>query len=442
MKRLKFIWIFFPRLTLMILVLLLKIALDLSYVYIVAPHFSWTATRYIFLPNKVKIVESWIFTLALALLLPYKIKKPSDFLIWLFFLTPILPIFSLYGLMDIAGNRDFTYMVATSFVLVIMTTKILPRVKIRAVLKGPTIALVISIIGVVLALTWFINQGGLKHFRWYLTFDFSGMAEIRRLVTTRLFKETGLLGGMFNYIRLWAYNVFTIALAMWALLYRKHILFLALIGLEIVFSSLSASRTPMFTVPLVLGTYYVIKRNRLILMVLGFLMLVAASAFLMLATDFSLPASLILERFFFTPARIHYAYFEFFSGQKPLLFSSTHLPIPINYPFPDTPERMVGRYILHSNTVASVGFLATAYMHLKLPGLIIFGIIVGGLLRLTDSLILGRLPKEFGVAMAALPFYALFTASDLTTALTSFGILPTMLLLWLFGSRRVQKEAL
>ena len=83
-----------------ILSLLAFIALWLGYVKFI------TVVGYAgFIPdiNKLKIVESLFFTILIAALLPTKIKKISDFLIYVHFLLPVLPMLVLYG----ANSRLF-----------------------------------------------------------------------------------------------------------------------------------------------------------------------------------------------------------------------------------------------------------------------------------------------------------------------------------------------
>jgi len=57
------------------LVLVLKAAYDLSYIFLVSPYFSWTATTYPLSPNPVKIIESYGLSLIIALMLPCRLKK-------------------------------------------------------------------------------------------------------------------------------------------------------------------------------------------------------------------------------------------------------------------------------------------------------------------------------------------------------------------------------
>jgi hypothetical protein len=115
----------------------------------------------------------------------------------------------------------------------------------------------------------------------------------------------------------------------------------------------------------------------------------------------------------------------------------------MDYPFPESPERMVGAYISGGTPfTASEGFLGTSYMHFGFPGMILFAIIIGLLLHLVNSLSIGRVPLRIGVSLVVMPFYSLFTSADLTSALLTYGILPSLLLLWLLGHNTQRQNIL
>lgn len=416
---------------LVILILALRLALDISYYQLVVPYFSWTDSRYVFAPNIFKLVESYFFTLFFALSLNSKVKTPSDFLIAFLFLIPILPTFSLYGMAD--GSRIYTYMITIVFLIILIVPKIFPRLKIPSLKKGSPLGLGISMLGVIISLAFFIVQGGFQ----YISFNFLDIGhvyELREAINITVFQGNIL----FAYISFWTYYVFMSVLIIWAI-YRKHYgIFLVLIGFQLLFYGFSLRRGVLATIPIILGTYLIVERRfALNWMISGFFILVVASMGLVLTVEEFVPASLIIERFFFTPARLNYAFYELFSDVGFVYMSNVHLPIPIDYPFEDNPAIMVSKYIFHTDSVASAGFLATSYMHFGFIGMIIFAFIVGILIRIIDSLIINRLPMRYGVPIAAITFYSLFTSADLTTALMTYGILPAILLLWFLGSRKV-----
>jgi hypothetical protein len=296
-------------------------------------------------------------------------------------------------------------------------------------------------LGVIGALAFFVSRGGLQ----YLDFSYFVGGSIRQLYTLReavgeaIFQGSGPLA----YLPFWTYYVFTPTLLLLAIYKRRYGIFLLLLALVLVFAGLSSRRGVLTAIPIILGTYIIIeRRSALTLMISGFLTMVAGSTLLALASRTLLPSSLISGRFFFAPARLNYAYYEFFSEAGFVYLSSTSLPIPIDYPFDLIPTRLVAKNVLLSDSVASAGFLATSYMHFGFVGMALFAVIVGILLKLTDTLIVRRIPMRIGVPLATITFVALFGSSDLTTALMTYGILPAMFLLWLLRRRKIQKEEL
>ena len=108
----------------------------------------------------------------------------------------------------------------------------------------------------------------------------------------------------------------------------------------------------------------------------------------------------------------------------------------INYPFEYPPAQMISLYLQgHTHTWMNNGFLATSYMHFGFCGMIIFSVIVGILLNIVDNISKDRLPCWFSISIVIVPFFSLFTSSDLTTALLNHGLGLCIVLLWLFSAR-------
>jgi len=400
---------------------------------------SWTPPRYPLIVNSQKIMESYLLTLILAILLPFRLRKPSDFLITLLFLNPILPTFALYGLADRA--RNYTYMVAIAFMLILLIQRKMPTLKIPSVRQGLTLALGVSILGAVSGFMFLVSKVGFHHLtrygHLYLLLNIEAVLTIRKI-----FREV-VRGGFQGYLTIWTYNVFIPFLILYVLYKKRYVFLIFLLIAEILIAMLTAHKGILASICLILGSYIIVeRRSALNLMIFGFLVVVAGTTLLALTGGPLLPSALISERFLFTHARLNYAYYEFFSKAGFVYLSSTSLPVPIDYPFEFMPERLVGKYIFLSDTIASAGFLATSYMHFGFVGMVLFAVIVGVLLRLLDSLIIEHVPLRVGVPLAITPFVTLFTSSDLTTALVTYGILPTMFLLWLLRKRKIQKEGL
>jgi uncharacterized membrane protein len=427
----------FSKISLIILVLLLRLLLDASYVYLAIPYFSWVIKI-----NEFKVVESYFLTCLLALMLSPEVKRPSDFLSGMLFLVPILPSFSIYGLMD--KNRVYTYMMALSFVVILILRK-LPRIRIPRIKEGPAVGLLLSIWWVMVMLLWFICTIGLPHF--YFNLLDMGTLYAFRLSAENLIHKITIL----PYLAFWTYFVFMNAMIVWAVYRKRFVLVLVLFIIQVILFSFSARRAVLFSPIIVLGTYFISeKRHAFALMVSALITAVAGVSVLALALGEIRPAALLIDRAVFTPAKLNYAYYEFFSDAGFVYMSNTRLSFLTNYPWPYPPEYMVGQYLSGGIPFpASAGFLATSYMHFGFLGMILFAIVVGLLFHLIDSLSVGVTPLRFGVSLVVVPFWLLFTNVDLTAALLTFGIGLSLFLLWLFAApschriyRRGQRHAL
>ena len=417
------------RIALVILVLLLKGMYDLAYTYLVSPRFSWTPTYFPLTINLVKVIESYILTLVVAAIIPRRVKSPSDFLIAFFGTAVILPMLTIYGLGD--RDRVYTYMAVVTFAVVLATVRVFPRVKIRILRGGSQMALTAVGLLVVVVIMSLIQNIGLSHFIVGIRFwDYPSTLQAREFVQARL------EGSFVAYMYFWLFIVFIPVLIVVSLAKKQYIMSLVLILLQLLLTGITARRHTVAVIPVLLGTYIISGRRHAIqIMVSGFIVIVAVSMLLSIIADFLLVGTW-MERFFFVPPRVNFGYYEFFSENGYVYLSSTKLPVPVEYPFESIPERMVGQYIfLNPDTVASGGFLATSYMHFGVIGMIIFGIIVGLLFKLTDALCLNRMPLRMGTSLATVLYDGLLRGADLTTWLLTFGGFVGLIMLYLLGTQ-------
>ncbi|RLF04463.1 MAG: hypothetical protein DRJ64_06895 [Thermoprotei archaeon] len=411
---------------------ILKLAYDMAYTYLISRFFSWTPTYYPFSLNSFKLVESYALTVFLGLVVPRQLKKPSDLLLTFLATAVVLPMLTLYGL----ANRDsmYTYMAVLVFLLIRVVMYIFPNIRVPVVHSGWKIALLTSLLAVIGITCSLFLTIGFQHFDLSTIFDYSKMVSIRREVVRATLERHTLLA----YLYFWNFIVFLPTLLV-ILLHRRRF---ALAGIftigQILLTGITARRHTLVVLPVLLGTYMISKKPRLApsLMILGFIGIVSVVTFVSLHVPSVRIVGTWMERFFFVPPRLNYAYFEFFSSAGHVYLTSTKIPIPLEYPFDMIPERLVGTYILLSpKTVSSAGFMATSYMHAGFIGMVIFSSVVAFLLKLVDSLVVHRIPLEVGTALSMVVFSGLFRGADLTQWLLTFGGAPLLLLLALIGER-------
>ena len=418
------------RTTFVILILMLKVVYDLSYVYLISPYFSWTPTFYPFLANIIKIGESYVLAVVMALTLPYQARQPSHFVVLFLGTAVILPMLTLYGLAD--RERAYTYMTILTYFVILTTLLVFPRVKIGIFRSGFKLAMIVSGVLTIAVILLLIQKVGLERFD--LRFwNYAQMVQNRWFVQSKLQENIYLA-----YLYFWLFIVFIPVLMIGSLAKRHYTSFVILLLTQIILTGLTARRHTLTVILVLLGAYIIAEKERLapMLMVLGFMGIVAVTTLISLSMPGLRVAGTWMERFFFVPPRVNYAYYEFFSVAGYVYLSSTKLPSPIAYPFEMIPELMVSCYVfLNPESVSSYGFIGTSYMHAGFPGMVIFGMIVGILLKLADSLTVGRMPLRVGVPLSMVIFDGLLRGADLTAWLLTFGGLAGIIMLFLLGSR-------
>ena len=106
------------RITFILSIIILHVSLDLSCYFVIAPHYAYMG--FTLNPDILKLVESIFFTVLIAAILPWRIKKPSDFLINFLFMFPICRHCRYIGL---EATIEYTYMLVVSFIIIIIIIK-------------------------------------------------------------------------------------------------------------------------------------------------------------------------------------------------------------------------------------------------------------------------------------------------------------------------------
>lgn len=413
----------FGRLVFVLCILLLWISLNLSYYFVISPIFAYSG--FTFNPDTHKLIESLFITLFIAFILPWKIRKPSDFMINILFTMPVLPTLSLYWLRG--ENRLYTYMLIISFMVVRVVVKMTPEIKLLRIKRGIKVGWIVSLIFTITILGYLIYRGGLRYFNLNLLKVYDFRRKVGAVINV----------GIFGYLNTWVFKLFNPVLISWSLYKRRYTLFVFFTCLQVVFFGISSHKSVLFYPLLIIALFVLLQKYQT--MNVFFLTLFGAIGLtVILAIVFKqvVPASLLIRRVFFVPARLNYAYYDFFSQEGFVYMSNSVLSSFINYPFAYPPPQMISVYLQgHPYTWMNNGFLATSYMHFGFCGMIAYSFIVGLLLGIVDSLSKNRLPLWFSTSLVIVPFFSLFTSADLTTALLTHSLGPSLIILWLFSSR-------
>lgn len=404
------------------LILTMRIILDLAYMKIISPY--WAYSGFVWKPNFIKIVESYIMTLLLAVLSPHLVKRASDYLVTLLLIIPIIPCLSLYGLRD--DPRIYTYMIVICFIIVLRVR----QWRIRTFLpvrNGPMFGLAICLFLLVLSLTERLLMGRLQYFN----------LDLRKVYDFRSLLSETTSTHAFSYVHTWAEKIASPMLISWSLYIRRRWFLILLLGVQILLFATSAAKAVLFYPVLVIVAFQIFSKQRypIHLTIIGVIFVIIICSMAVFISGNLLPASLFIRRTMFVPSSLNYAYYKVFSDIGHVYMSNSVLGGILSYPFDYGPTHLVSWYTKgHTDTWMNTGFLGTGYMHFGFIGMVIFSAIIGFLISLVDSLSIKRIPLPLVIILTITPFRTVFVSSDLPTALLTHGIALCIMLLWLFGS--------
>ena len=378
-------------------------------------------------PNGVKVFESLLAIVFFALVLPLRVKRPSDFFIHVHFLLPVVPMLVLYSAADLP--RVYIYFVLLAFAVVCWVRKFkLPKIKgdmipISRMMWGLLIIVAIYIISIIL-------QGGLRYFNLNLL----KVYEFRNIAAQNL-------PGIYGYFSPMVSKVLLPFILLLAVYRRKWLIAgLSLAGSVIMFA-LTNHKGPLFYPFFILGIYFVMRSRRrpIQLLLVGYILviLVSLAPFFINYESSKLPitritlGSFLLRRVYFVPAHLNFVYYDFFSTHPHTMLSQSKLTFGlIQYPYDlDAPHLIGYHYYNNVLTGANTGWLGSGYMHFGFAGMFIYALIVGLLLSMVDTFAKRR---ELAISGAILfiPLFAIFQSSDLPTCMLTHGFLLALFLTW------------
>ena len=402
---------------------LFKIASESLYCYFLSPvygymGFPWT-------PDAIKYFESWIVYFILIVLAPKRLSKASDLFLVIMLFNIITPALSLYALAN--RTRSYLYILLLGYFLIFLFRQG-RMVRLPTFKNGYFISKGIIISFVVGVSIWFFVSGGVRFFN----LDLAKVYEYRHMAGEVL--QAGPMG----YLNTWAYFVFGPALLMLALWKRNLFGVIIILLIHLFWFSISARKIVLFAPWLVIFIWFCLRKTRALSWIpFSLFFIITFSAFLFFAFDLIRPASMFFRRVFFVPALLTFEYYDFFSSHQWVFWSNSKLTMGlINYPYDLGTAELIGR-TMGNDTHANNGFLATGFMHAGICGVALYGMIVGLLFRLIDSLALKYIPLWAALGIIIIPVYSLIISSDLPTALLTKGLGVGCLILFLLRSRRL-----
>jgi hypothetical protein len=397
-----------------------KALFDVHYAYQISPSYSYMGM--VLSLNYHKLLESYLITLALLLIVGWRPRTPSTMVLIVGLFTGIIPLLSFYALQD--RSAAFSYVSALAFVVSLLIT-CLPRVRVRYLRITPAIFAAICVIVMSTVVCLLLLQGAYQHFTFNLYSVYEYRAELDELAYV----------GPFRYVTDWAYNVFSIALLVWALHQRSKAAALFAITIQIFMYGCILMKSILFNLPFVILTYYILRRRGSIVglgwLMCGIVLIGMGEGWLLGYSDMT---ALITRRVLALPAYLANEYFELFRDIGHVYWTNGLLGSWAPYPFAAEPPRLVGESAMGSlDTWANNGMFGMGFMQAGFLGMLLYGALYGVWLYLIDCIALGRVSVEVAVSMVIVPAAVVVTDTDLLTGLLTHGGIAATLMLWLWG---------
>lgn len=408
------------------LLFIYKISLDIVYIKFANKLFEYYG--YILDFNCRKFIIGFLWLVFTYIILPKTSKKPSSIILQIQYITMILPLITLYGLMNKSGF--FLAAVCLCFSMQCFLVNAIPNLQIvkiknaRVMLYGSLILMTIIVYVSMIAINGIPNLAAL---------NLNNVYAVRDLAKY----PAGLVG----YLVSWQgkiVNPFIITTSY----YNKRKKFVLLgIGLQLLLFLITAHKSYLFIPIGIISVINILKNNQFLKPALALSIGgVLGSYVIYYVWGYIMPGSFFIRRFLFVPAQLKYYYYDFFSQNQFLYFSQgiigKILGIKNNYSM--NIVHLIGEYYFGStSTAANVGYFADAYANAGYIGMFIFSIIFLAVLVFINSLS-KNLDKKFVIGISLFPIMSLNDTALLTTLLTG-GLLILLIILFLYSNSKTQQ---
>ena len=408
------------RLEVMLTATLAKALLDWSYAVCIAPLFA--SNGFVYDPSVVRMAESYALLVLAASSMPARADTPGRVFTLALFFVMLLPMLSLYSCSG--GPASFLYVSTICFVVLGYICQT-PALRLPTIRGGRAAAVFSTVVAYALSISLLYAGGALQH----VSFDLASVYKTRELF------QAQFDGTLINYLINWTFKAIAPFLMVLCLMQRRWLLFVGLVAGQVMFFGVSGHKVVLVAPILVVAAALFVRRTvRFSTLATLFGLVIAACTIMAARFDFPIPASFLIRRALYLPARLAFGYHDFFERHGFVFGSNTIFRAIANYPYPLDPPAIIGQAILGSSAMwANNGFIACGYMHFGWIGMVAYAAIVALLLRLLDSAAPTDASMWSVVGATALPVLTL-TNSDLSTTLLTHGLGLALLLQWL--SRR------
>jgi hypothetical protein len=232
-----------------------------------------------------------------------------------------------------------------------------------------------------------------------------------------------------DYTYSWLTNILLPIVLVLSIHYKKRMIFsLCILGLIYLFLC-NAMKSVFLSIPFLILFYNWTYEKKILILNSIFVGYCAVSFFAQ-----NLLISVFVNRTFFITGLMNRFYFEFFEN-KPIYLSSSIFRKFIDYPYQETPARLIGGiYVGNYEANANNGIPGDGYMNFGYLGVVIFAIVIAGIFAYLNSLKISN--KFFGVIFVTI---STLLSTELFTSLMTHGILVLLFVATFFLKNSSQK---
>ena len=352
-----------------------------------------------------------MFAGALALLLPARIDRPSDFMLWATFLfvsAPTMLAAHVTAFLDPSEALRFTLAVGLCTALATLLVRHGPIFDLT-VRAHPRVAIVVLTLISTATFGYLAATTG-------LSIRLTGLTDVQSL---RLQYRHQAAGSVIGYLIPAQAYVVNPAIMAWGLYRRSPLAFPLGVFAQLVLYSVGGHRMAILSPIAVLALYLAFRHRRDlrgVQMVYGLVALVGAHVALAsfgLASQFGL----MVQRLVILPPALAVATVEFFREREKAYWAYSFLSQIIDYHYSTTPNFLVGAWLGSATSSANSNFIADGFSNLGYAGMLIEVLVFVALLWLLDAAMKG-LPMPVVCSILVLPAIAFANVSAFTVILS------------------------
>lgn len=402
------------------ILVIFKFLLDVSYVNVLYPSYSYAGFGLSYSINTV--IVGLLFFIPIIAFMPKHICKPSELMVFLMIALMYIPLTTMFSF---SGQIDFltVFINMVFWLIVILICRMVPDFNLKFAGKDKpqwTIPAIFILFVAYILITAIV----------YTDFNIvDSLVNFLDVYERRAaYKESNI--PLSGYLYNWSGNVIFPCAMMYFLIKRNLPGLLTAVLSFLVIFAVTGFKSQMFGAALVIIVYLLLKCRHKFLASSAILVAVVAVTMIMAVVFGNIvPYSAIIRRPMFLPVQIVQHYFDFFDG-APVFSSNSFFSSLIDYPYELEPPYLIGTiFYIRDTTHANTGIIADGFVNFGYLGVIIWAFFFGFLMKFTDSI---SKTKSFGLTLACVAgFCVTFSNSALFTAFATHGYLIALIMIYL-----------